>query len=86
MMAQNGWKNTRVEEFWEQAEERTEQVLRAHSVEVEAVARALLERGDLTGKECLEVMANALHGNGHKPEAATALPASEIEVTPSQVE
>ena len=52
-----------VELFWEQAEEQVERLLRRHSAEVEAVTKALLDRGDLSGKECLEIMAQAAHGN-----------------------
>lgn len=51
-----------VEKFWQQLEDQTEQVLRAHSPEVEAVAKALLERGDLTGRECVEVITKAAAG------------------------
>ena len=48
-----------VEKFWQQLEDQTEQLLRAHHAEVEAVAQALLERGDLTGRECVEVIRKA---------------------------
>jgi hypothetical protein len=51
-----------VELFWEQAEEQVERLLRKHAAEVEAVTQALLARGDLNGKECLEIMAQAAHG------------------------
>ena len=37
----------------------TEQILVKHSAEVHAVAQALLERNDLTGKECIEVIRTA---------------------------
>ena len=39
--------------------EQTEQVLVTHSAEVHAVAQALLDRNDLTGKQCIEVIRNA---------------------------
>jgi cell division protease FtsH len=45
--------------FWVQTEELVERLLRHHSAGVEAVAQALLERGDLTGAECLEIIAQA---------------------------
>jgi cell division protease FtsH len=48
-----------VEKFWQQLEDQTEHLLRAHTVEVEAVAQALLERGDLTGRECVEIIKKA---------------------------
>ncbi len=51
-----------VEKFWQQLEDQTEQLLRIHSAEVEAVAQALLERGDLTGRECVEIIQNAMNG------------------------
>ena len=45
--------------FWEQTEENVERLLRQHAAEIEAVAQALLDRGDLTGSECLDIMARA---------------------------
>ena len=48
-----------VEKFWRKLEEQTEQVLVAHSAEVHAVAQALLDRDDLTGKQCIEIIRNA---------------------------
>jgi cell division protease FtsH len=48
-----------VEKFWRKLEEQTEQVLVTHSAEVHAVAQALLDRNDLTGKQCIEVIRNA---------------------------
>jgi cell division protease FtsH len=74
MLMQTDWRNSPIEHFWRQAEESTEKLLRMHSAEVEAVAKALLEKGDMTGKECLEVMVRTVHGNGngHKPEDGLA--------------
>jgi len=37
-------------------------LLCGHSAEVEAIARALLERGDLAGKECLEIIERVARG------------------------
>ena len=48
-----------VEKFWRKLEEQTEKVLVTHSAEVHAVAQALLDRNDLTGKQCIEVIRNA---------------------------
>jgi cell division protease FtsH len=45
-----------VEKFWRKLEEQTEQVLTTHSAEVHAVAQALLDRNDLTGKQCIEII------------------------------
>ena len=45
-----------VEKFWRKLEEQTEQVLVSHSAEVHAVAQALLDRNDLTGKQCIEII------------------------------
>jgi cell division protease FtsH len=74
MLMQTDWRNSPIEHFWRQAEESTEKLLRLHAAEVEAVAKALLERGDMTGKECLEVIVQAAHGNGngHLPEESLA--------------
>jgi cell division protease FtsH len=85
-LVQTDWRNSPVEHFWKQAEEMTENMLRQHSDEVEAVAQALLERGDLTGKECLEIMVKVAHGNGNGSghqqedilEASEAGPVSEL--------
>ena len=52
-----------VEKFWRKLEEQTEQILLKHSAEVHAVAQALLDRNDLTGKQCIEVIRTAAtHG------------------------
>ena len=48
-----------VERFWRKLEEQTEQVLLAHSAEVHAVAQALLDRNDLTGKQCIQIIRSA---------------------------
>jgi ATP-dependent Zn protease len=45
-----------VEKFWRKLEDQTEQILLQHSAEVHAVAQALLDRNDLTGKQCIEVI------------------------------
>jgi cell division protease FtsH len=51
-----------VEKFWHRLEEQTEMILTKHSHEVHAVAKALLERNDLTGRECIEVIRAAANG------------------------
>ena len=52
-------RNDVIELFWGKLEEQTEQILAKHATEVHAVAQALLERNDLTGKECIEVIRTA---------------------------
>ena len=49
-------RNEVVESFWTKLEDQTEQILSKHSPEVHAVAHALLERSDLTGKQCIEII------------------------------
>jgi cell division protease FtsH len=51
-----------VEKFWRKLEDQTEQVLTTHSAEVHAVARALLDRNDLSGKQCIEIIRSAANG------------------------
>jgi cell division protease FtsH len=48
-----------VEGFWRKLEEQTEQLLTKHAPEVHAVAQALLERNDMTGKQCIEIIRTA---------------------------
>jgi cell division protease FtsH len=45
-----------VEKFWRKLEVQTEQILMKHPAEVHAVAQALLDRNDLTGKQCIEII------------------------------
>jgi len=52
-------RNDVIELFWGKLEEQTEQILAKHATEVHAVAQALLERNDLTGKECIQVIRTA---------------------------
>src|SRR5215216_6097567 len=52
-------RNDVIEVFWQKLEQQTEQILANHAAEVHAVAQALLERNDLTGKECIEVIRTA---------------------------
>jgi cell division protease FtsH len=51
-----------VDAFWRKLEDKTAQILLEHSDEVHAVARALLEKSDLTGKECVEIIRSAANG------------------------
>ena len=52
-------KTDTVEKFWHRLESQTETILLEHSAEVHAVAQALLERNDLTGKQCIDVIRSA---------------------------
>jgi cell division protease FtsH len=49
-------RNDVVEKFWTKLEDQTEQILAKHAPEVHAVAQALLDRNDLTGKQCIQVI------------------------------
>ena len=62
-----------VEKFWQQLEEQTEHLLRAHTPEVHAVAENLLKRGDLTGKECIEIIQRAAVQDNRETEGARVL-------------
>jgi len=55
----NSGNNPQAVEYWKRLEAQTEQILRDHATEVHAVANALLERNDLSGKEAVEIMENA---------------------------
>jgi len=52
-----------VNSFWRKLEDKTAQILVEHSPEVHAVARALLEKGDMTGKECIEIIQSVTNGS-----------------------
>jgi cell division protease FtsH len=56
-----------VEKFWRKLDEQTEQILAQHAAEVHAVAQALLERNDLTGKECISVIRAAAATSSSEP-------------------
>jgi cell division protease FtsH len=58
-------RNEVVEKFWGRLEDQTAKILLEHGAEVHAVAQALLERKDLTGRECIEVIRNAAAGDGN---------------------
>lgn len=45
-----------IDSFWRKLEDKTAQVLLEHAAEVHAVARTLLEKSDITGKECVEII------------------------------
>src|SRR5215217_1751550 len=45
-----------VQKFWRKLEDQTAEILGQHAPEVHAVAQALLEQNDLTGKRCIEII------------------------------
>jgi cell division protease FtsH len=48
-----------VQKFWRRLEGQTTRILTDHAAEVHAVAQALLDRSDLTGKQCIEIIQSA---------------------------
>lgn len=48
-----------VQKFWRRLEDQTSKILTEHAAEVHAVAQALLDRSDLTGKQCIEIIQSA---------------------------
>ena len=54
-----------VERFWKTLEDQTEQVLIKHADEVEAIAQALMQSGDLSHNEVMALLGD----NGYKPNA-----------------
>jgi cell division protease FtsH len=48
-----------VEKFWRKLEDQTARILTDHAPEVHAVAQALLEQNDLTGRQCIEIIQKA---------------------------
>ena len=57
-------KTEAVEKLWQRLEEETDKILVDHAAEVHAVAQALLERNDMSGRECIEVIRNAATVSG----------------------
>jgi len=53
-----------IERFWKMLEEQTENLLRQHADEVEAIAQALLARGDLSHDELMALLGD----NGWRPD------------------
>jgi len=74
LMMQRDMKDSFVDEFWKHSEESVERLLIQHRAEVEALTQALLKRGDLSGKECLEIMSEVTNSNGKIPEPEELLP------------
>ena len=70
-----------VEKFWRKLDEQTEQILAQHAAEVHAVAQALLERNDLTGKECISVIRAAAATSSSEPVNSETLLKSLVDET-----
>ena len=52
-----------VEKFWRKLEDQTAEILSKHAPEVHAVAQALLEQNDLTGKQCISIIQRSAQGD-----------------------
>jgi len=67
------------ERIWRELEDQTERLLRAHAAEVEAIAKALLDKGDMSGREVVDIIRQTASRNGHQqleaPSDLVALPA-----------
>jgi len=80
-----------IDNFWNQAEEGVERMLRQHSKEVEAVTQALLQRGDLNGTEVLAIISQTIgldgngNGNGNGNGKAELVPGPENNLTAGNV-
>jgi ATP-dependent Zn protease len=70
-----------VEKFWRKLEAQTEKILVEHSAEVHAVAQALLDRNDLTGRECIQVIRSAASMNNTETVDSEMLLKSLVEET-----
>ena len=74
-------KSKDVEKLWHRLEELTTQIILQHSAEVHAVAQALLDRNDLTGKECIAVIRAAAAQSSSEPVDSELLLKSLVEET-----
>ncbi|HKY54033.1 MAG TPA: hypothetical protein VJM08_07005, partial [Anaerolineales bacterium] len=72
-------RNEVIEFFWNKLEQQTEEILAKHAAEVHAVAQALLERNDLSGKQCIEVIRAA--SSSDKPDDSESLLKALVEET-----
>ncbi|HLF88084.1 MAG TPA: AAA family ATPase [Anaerolineales bacterium] len=60
----------KMENFWKDAEAKTDRLLRQHWAEVDAIAQILIEKGDLSGKEVVSIINRFASSNGQHPEEA----------------
>jgi cell division protease FtsH len=64
--------------FWRDAAAKTERLLRVHEAEVRAIAENLLEKGDMSGREVVEIITRTARENGllepETPAAASVTP------------
>jgi cell division protease FtsH len=82
-LMQTDWRSSPVENFWQDAEEKTALLLSQHTHEVEAIAQALLERGDLSGRDILEIITQVTSKNGNSSEEVPAIPLTSMTNTPA---
>lgn len=59
--------------FWEDSANKTERLLRQHWLEVDAIAQALIQNGDLSGKEVNQIIHGLPNSNGHLPAGTPTL-------------
>jgi cell division protease FtsH len=79
------FKSKEMARFWEEAEATTERLLREHADEVEAIAQALIEKHDLSGKETVELILKAGgHLNGHRVKREIHKPTPEAILTEAE--
>jgi cell division protease FtsH len=82
-LMQTDWRSSPVENFWQDAEEKTALLLRQHTHEVEAIAQALIEKGDLSGRDVLEIITQVNGRNGNSSEdVSPVLPITSMTNTP----
>jgi hypothetical protein len=83
----NNGRGSIIDSFWSQAEEGVEKMLRQHAKEVEAVTQALLKRGDLNGKEVMDIIAQtiSIDGNGNGNGKGELVPGVENELAAGNV-
>lgn len=68
-----------IRSFWDDSANKTERLLRTHWEEVDAIAQALIQRGDLSGKEVTQIIHGLPGSNGRlAPELAPLAKTAEV--------
>ncbi|GAB4580481.1 MAG: AAA family ATPase [Anaerolineales bacterium] len=62
-----------IKSFWEDAASKTERLLREYWPQVDAIAKALIQNGDLSGAEVNQILRGLPPSNGHRPEEIPAV-------------
>jgi cell division protease FtsH len=70
-----------VEHFWKVLEDQTEEILRQHSDETEAIAQALLDKSELSHDEVMALLGD----NGYRPTEALASGRDALRISPPSV-